>query len=286
MTDEEKRKIFEQVLKEQFDSDVVAFEDMHVMPLMDTEYHSRYFYIGLCLSGYITGQHDYHDYRFCAGDICWVLPGHVLSHRYVSDDYKVLSIFVSEKYFDNLKHQGALGKYQYITNMDSVSLPPAVFDSVHEAFRLLISMKKLDVGRNVELRSSVISIITTIVDEHIARVYPDMPSNQKLHEELFERFHDAVVKHYRESREVSYYACLLCRSPKYFATVIKETTGIPATEWINRYVIIEAKWMLRRERQKSIQQIAGQLGFSEHASFSRLFKKMEGITPTEYREQI
>jgi AraC-like DNA-binding protein len=74
-------------------------------------------------------------------------------------------------------------------------------------------------------------------------------------------------------------------TPKYFATVIKRTTGIAASEWINRYVLIEAKWLLHHERGQSIQQIAYQLGFTEQASFSRFFKSYEGKTPKEYREQ-
>lgn len=100
---------------------------------------------------------------------------------------------------------------------------------------------------------------------------------------MFEHFYTEIVKHYRESREISFYAKILCLTPKYFATIIKKTTGIEAKDWINRYVIIEAKWLLLHERQKSVQQIADYLGFTEQASFSRLFKTYEGITPTDFR---
>ncbi|MCR4582352.1 MAG: helix-turn-helix domain-containing protein [Prevotella sp.] len=82
----------------------------------------------------------------------------------------------------------------------------------------------------------------------------------------------------------AFYARLLSLTPKYFATVIKQTTGLSATQWINNYVIVQAKWMLQHEHHKTVQQIAHQLGFSEQASFSRFFKLHNGVSPTEYRE--
>ncbi len=102
---------------------------------------------------------------------------------------------------------------------------------------------------------------------------------------MFNKFEEIIIQHHRESREVAFYARQLCLSPKYFASVIKELTGISATEWINRYVIVEAKWLLLHQRNKSIQQIANYLGFTEQSSFSRFFKRYEGVTPNAFRQQ-
>lgn len=75
-------------------------------------------------------------------------------------------------------------------------------------------------------------------------------------------------------------------SPKYFSTLIKQETGISAGEWIDRYVVIQAKTLLEQERDLTIQQVADQMGFSEQASFSRFFKRHTGMTPKEYRERV
>jgi len=136
------------------------------------------------------------------------------------------------------------------------------------------------------LVASLCQIISSLGDNYIESTTSDTHNSQKIYEDLFERFYNEIIKHHRESREISFYAKLLCRTPKYFASIIKNTTGIEAKEWINRYVIIEAKWLLLHERQKSVQQIADYLGFSEQASFSRLFKHYEGITPTEFRNKF
>ena len=61
-------------------------------------------------------------------------------------------------------------------------------------------------------------------------------------------------------------------------------SGIGASEWIARYVIIQAKHLLSHHPNVTVQQISDRLGFSEQASFARYFKKHTGVTPTEYRE--
>ena len=114
-----------------------------------------------------------------------------------------------------------------------------------------------------------------------------MVTSQETHsvQELFRRFQYAVVNHFHESREVQYYAELLCLSPKYFGSIIKEHTGVSASEWISRYVIIKAKSLLRHSQNLNIQQISYQLGFPDPAAFTRYFKANTGMSPKEYRAQ-
>ena len=104
-------------------------------------------------------------------------------------------------------------------------------------------------------------------------------------QQLLYRFQNAVVTHYQKSREVQFYANLLCLSPKYFGSIIKEQTGIPAGEWITRYVIVQAKSLLRHSTNLNIQQISYQLGFPDPAAFTRYFKANTGMSPKEYREK-
>ena len=53
--------------------------------------------------------------------------------------------------------------------------------------------------------------------------------------EIFNHFCDLVVKHYRESREVKYYADLLNLTPKHLSKVIRAVANISPAEWIERY---------------------------------------------------
>lgn len=84
---------------------------------------------------------------------------------------------------------------------------------------------------------------------------------------------------------VNYMASQLSLSPKYLSDVLKQETGKTALDLIHLYVVSEAKNMLV-SGEKSISEIAYQLGFENPPYFSRLFKKEVGISPTEFKNQI
>ena len=65
----------------------------------------------------------------------------------------------------------------------------------------------------------------------------------------------------------------------------RKTQTLWPSEWIDRYVALQAKAMLQQQRHLTIQQVADRLGFTEQASFSRFFKTKTGLSPTEYREK-
>ena len=100
-------------------------------------------------------------------------------------------------------------------------------------------------------------------------------------EEIFQRFIGEVEKHYRKERSVKFYADLLCISPKYLSTVIYKISQQLAGEWIDAYVILEAKTLLKSGRL-TIQQISEQLNFSNQSFFGKFFKRCAGMSPKEY----
>ena len=153
-----------------------------------------------------------------------------------------------------------------------------------DGFRMMAKLSTLDHPQRDEMLTTMCRMMATLGDEFIIQQHHEFAEQLTPHEELFERFYELIVDYYRESREVAFYADKLALTPKYFAKVIKQTTGMTATEWINRYVLVEAKWLLRHDRGKNVQQIAYLMGFTEQASFSRFFKTYEGVSPTEYRQ--
>jgi AraC family transcriptional activator of pobA len=84
---------------------------------------------------------------------------------------------------------------------------------------------------------------------------------------------------------VSNLASQLNISSKYLSDLLKQETGKTALELIHLYVISEAKNLLL-SGEKSISEIAYQLGFENPPYFSRLFKMEVGISPTEFKSQL
>ncbi|MCX4264778.1 MAG: helix-turn-helix domain-containing protein [Muribaculaceae bacterium] len=96
-------------------------------------------------------------------------------------------------------------------------------------------------------------------------------------------FFKLVHLNYTSERSVSFYASKLFISPKYLSLLVKEATGKSAAYWIDRFVINEAKNLLRYSG-KNIQQVAYSLNFSNQSSFGKYFKHLTGMSPTEFQK--
>lgn len=95
-------------------------------------------------------------------------------------------------------------------------------------------------------------------------------------------FLQLVNEYHRQERSVAFYASKLFISAKYLSLIIKESTGRSAAEWIDDYVILEAKNLLRFSG-KNVQQIAYELNFSNQSSFGKYFKHLTGMSPTKFQ---
>jgi len=72
-------------------------------------------------------------------------------------------------------------------------------------------------------------------------------------------------------------------SPGYLSRLFKEATGIGIPDFINMVRIEKAKALLTESTQ-SAQEISTEVGYNVYHSFSRIFKKLEGVSPQKYRE--
>ena len=91
-----------------------------------------------------------------------------------------------------------------------------------------------------------------------ALMYKIQMSRQEI---FFGKFIALLTQYHTQERSVTFYAEKLCITPKYFSTLIKKQTGKSAAQWIDDYVILEAKNLLKFSGM-SIQEIAYHLNFS------------------------
>ena len=93
-----------------------------------------------------------------------------------------------------------------------------------------------------------------------------------------------VRANHRKERSIGFYADKMFISPKYLSLIIKESTGRSAAEWIDQYVIQEAKNLLRYSG-KNVQQVAYELNFTNQSSFGKYFKHLTGMSPTQFQNR-
>ncbi|MBQ2705601.1 MAG: helix-turn-helix transcriptional regulator, partial [Agathobacter sp.] len=73
-------------------------------------------------------------------------------------------------------------------------------------------------------------------------------------------------------------------SRSHLSTRFKQETGMNLTEYIHYIKISEAKHLLKHT-DKNLLLISNYLGYSSQSHFTRIFKKMVGMSPIEYREK-
>jgi AraC-like DNA-binding protein len=72
-------------------------------------------------------------------------------------------------------------------------------------------------------------------------------------------------------------------TPKHISLVVKRSSGKSATEWIEKYVILDAITQLT-STDKSIKEIAYNLGFPSQSFFGKYICRVVGTSPAEYRK--
>lgn len=102
--------------------------------------------------------------------------------------------------------------------------------------------------------------------------------------EVFERFITLVNTHCRDERQLSFYAGRMCMCERYLGTLVRKASGVTAKEWIDRAVVTAAKVMLCHTRMP-VGEIAYRLHFANDSFFCKYFRRLTGVTPTEFRSE-
>ena len=131
---------------------------------------------------------------------------------------------------------------------------------------------------------SAIYMIIDVVSRGVLHSRQADSETKSRSEEYFKSFIRCLYENYRTERSVSFYAAQLHITPKYLTTIIKSVSGRSATEWIDEYVILEAKNLLRYSSM-SIQEVAYTLNFPNQSFFGKYFKHHTGMSPTQYKMQ-
>ena len=85
-------------------------------------------------------------------------------------------------------------------------------------------------------------------------------------------------------RSIAYYADKLGVSANYLSVVIKERSKHTVMEWVDIRTVTEIKMLLHDPSNLTVDQIAERLDFSSSSQMIRVFKKLTGTTPIEYRK--
>ena len=97
-------------------------------------------------------------------------------------------------------------------------------------------------------------------------------------------FREALERNYGTAKSPAVYAQKLNISTPYLNECVKNATGYSVSHHIQQRVILEAKRLLFHS-DKSVKEIAAELGYDDYPYFSRLFSKVTGMTALAFRNK-
>ena len=155
--------------------------------------------------------------------------------------------------------------------------------------QLLTQMRQELMGHEdtPSLRSILLGYLRLIL-EYCNRIYlRQLSEEDKGGNDLLKRFHNLLQQYFRENRQLShglptvaYCASELAYSPRYFGDIVHKATGGTAIGYIHNYIINQAKSLLMNGH--NISETSRLLGFDFPHHFTRLFKRVTGITPSQF----
>lgn len=246
------------------------------------------FVIGVCTEGETTFTSNLKEYRLKKDSLFIIDPKHILQIQ--SDDrFKAHVIVITP---DFLRRINIDTKHMMPLFLQFGSRP--CMELTHKectSLRSFISMVEQELeGPETDFAVEIVGglIAATIykvgdILTHYIKEHPELenPMHNRA-EEYFKQFTELLGEHYTRERSVGYYARQLCITPKYLTTLIKRISGKSVSEWIDSYVILEAKTLLKYSNM-SVQEIAYYLNFPNQSFFGSYFKRNTGMSPSQYK---
>lgn len=219
------------------------------------------------------------DYRVKAGCLTTIGPGLVCqwSGAYTAGHD---TVYFTEELFEALQTNSFLQSLPFFFHGGNhvIELTEAELAKITALFGLL---KELKEEKNT-IPGIVHAMLMLAASFHAAR--NNRPENTGIshRQKIVHSFRKLVATHFPEHKEVAYYAAALNITPKYLSEVLQEELGKPAKPFIDEYVMMEARSLLK-QTTLSIQEISYWLGFEDASHFTKSFKKLTALTPTQYR---
>lgn len=233
------------------------------------------------------------QYDFANGALIFIAPRQTLQwDESVIYDQKGFSINFHEDFLKGTALDAQIKKYSFF----SYSVNESLHLSPKEELQLESIVKNIEIeylnNQDGFSKEIIISHLDTLL-KYANRFYERQFLNRKeISTNLLEKFNRNLSAYFDSNQlqengipTIEKIAKKMAVSQRYLSDTLKKETGKTTTEHLQLHIINKAKSFLLHP-DKSIADVAYDLGFEYPPYFSRLFKKVEHITPTEYREKF
>ena len=259
-------------------------------------YHN-YYQVCYVVSGEIIHRQDHDAVTLSAGDAFIVPPGFTHSLHFNNERTEMYSLAFEETLFAAGFPQ--TGGYQFLKDLQPGSPLP-----VENSVRLRVT---LDRGQRKVMENlleclvqqqqtpcpaglSAAPSLTAAIIYTLAQNYYNQPQNtlelSKLsgYDSTLQQCVAYIDLHFKEQVTLSDLSKRFGVSRSSFCAIFPQFSGMPLRKYIANKRVKEAQALIRTDPEKSISQVAAEVGYNDDSTFYRNFLQITGISPGKYKQ--
>ena len=270
-----------------YKKDITLFRKITDFDKLDA-FKTKYFVLLVCLNGSGYVNIDGQDLRLQKNDMLVCRPNLVIDKCGTSADFDCMGMAMSENFVLQL---GSISDVDYDVMLFMNKNPIlAMNDDEMTLFTQYLELLQSKMTRTPYRHQYDVmqSLFRAFILEFVDMIgrFIDIPKrNFTSSESIFRRFMLLLDADYPRQRSVEHYASRLFISPKYLSAVCKQVGGRTASEIINQCVMKDVKKLLR-DPNRSIKEVAYELGFPNLSFFGKFVKRRLGMSPKDYRRSL
>jgi AraC family transcriptional activator of pobA len=267
-------------------------EIMKELPLVSVRYRPDFFSFLFIKEAF--GSYTIDDLQFDMepGTVYFTNPGNLRSFEWRKLNDACLVVF-TEAFLKEQVHSDIYRDFSFLLTetVEPRVLKPEQFNTIEELYRIIHrEYYSRSPYKNKLIGSMLVSLLFKIKEFFFQDYNPIYEGNRS--SQIVKVFKQNLEQHFRDlangktdtQLRVQDYADKQFLHVNYLSSVISSKTGKSVSAWIADKTIAEAKWMLQN-KEISIKEVAGRLGFLEASHFSNYFRKNTSLSPAAYRKQ-
>lgn len=233
--------------------------------------------------GYLRGRCNLMDIEAMAPCMSILLPNQILEFTESSEDLEGMVVLMSERFTDRLNIKV---DFDLMQTFQSQRVIPLNEEALATMLQFCEMVKRLSQFPDHPFLMETAVNLTRAFFFGAGYFFHQRPETvtHSRGEQLVDRFLKLVQMHCRQERQLDFYAQELCISSKYLAATVKTVTGKTAGDWIEDYVMLEAKAMLTNT-DMTISQISDHLHFPDTSTFGKYFRRHTDLSPKEFKKE-
>lgn len=241
----------------------------------------------LGMKGFCEIQIDHHTFRITKSSITIIPPLSTYSLQRPSSDYAAQIInFESTLLCTGIFETKILQDLLFINPEYAPTFPLKRIEFHDFCYKFKKIKLELDHDKPFGIDMIRLYLIQLLYEYNriceVCLINSDTSINRKY--QITQRFRNLVKEHIKIAKDVAFYADKLHISPKYLSECVHDQLGYSALRLIQNQLMVEAELLLKYG-DMNIKQIALMFNFDTANHFSRLFYKLRGMTPTDYRSK-